>query len=66
MHNTFAVAEVESLQQFVDIEANIIIGESRIERAEIGVVHVFEDQARGFALAIADHIQQRDHVGTSS
>lgn len=65
VHDALAVAEVQRLQQLVDVEANIVIGEPRIECAEIGIIHGFEDQTRGLALVVANNIQQRDDIRTS-
>lgn len=62
VHDALAVTEVERLEQLVDIEANIVVGEARVECPEIGVVDSLKDQTRGFALIIADHIQQCDDI----
>lgn len=65
VHNALAVTKVQRLQQLIDVEANIVIGEPRVKRAEIGIVHGFEDQTWGLALVIAHHIQQSDDIGAS-
>lgn len=65
VHDAFAVTEVQRLKQLVDVEANVVVGEPRIECAEIGIIHGFEDQARGLALVIAYDVQQRDDIGAS-
>lgn len=65
MHNTLAVAEVQCLQQLIDIIADIKVGEARVQGSEVGVVDILEDQARCLALVIAHHIEQSYDVGTS-
>lgn len=65
MHDTLTMAEVQRFEELIDIVADIVVGESRIERAEVGIVHILEHQTRGFALTVADHIQQSYHVGTT-
>lgn len=62
MHDSFAVAEIQSLQKLIDIETNIIVRETRVKRPEIGIVNVFKDQTRRLALIIADNIEQGYHV----
>lgn len=66
VHDALAVTEVQRLQQLVDVEANIVIGESGIKCAEIGIVHGFKDQTWGLALIVAHHIQQRDDIRATS
>ena len=65
VHDSLAVAKVQGLQQLEDVEANIVVGKPRVEGAEVGVVDIFKDQTRRFALTVPDHIQQSDHVGTA-
>jgi hypothetical protein len=43
VHDSLAVAEVERLEELEDIVANVVVIEFRIERAEVGVVDIFED-----------------------
>jgi hypothetical protein len=50
MHDALAVAEIQSLQELVDVEPNVEIIELRIEAPKIRVVDVFEDQRGGLAL----------------
>lgn len=65
MHDTLAVAEVQSLQQLVDVESNVVISEPRIKSAKIGVVHGLENQARSLALIIAHDIEKSDNIRAS-
>lgn len=65
VHDALAVAEVQGLQQLKDVEANIVVGKPRVEGAEVGVVDIFKDQTRRFALTVPDHIQQGHHVGAA-
>ena len=65
MHDSLAVTEVQRLQKLVDIITHVIVGEPGVEHAEIRVVHVFENQARCLALAIANDIKQGYHVGAT-
>jgi hypothetical protein len=62
MHDTLTVAKVQSLQKFVHVETNIIVGEAGIQRPEVGVVHILKDQTGGLALTIPDHIQQGNDI----
>lgn len=50
MHDALAVAVVEGLEEFEDVVPHVEVVELRIERPEIGVVDVFEDEGRCFAL----------------
>lgn len=65
MHNTLAVAEIQRLQELVDIIADVEVGEARVQRSEVRIVDVLEDQTRRFALVVAHHIQQGYHIGTT-
>lgn len=50
VHDALAVAEVESLEQLEDVEADVEVGELGVEAPEVGVVDVFEDERRGLTL----------------
>lgn len=65
MHDSLAVAEVQSLQEFIDIKADVEIGETRVQGSKVRVVDIFEDQARRLALVVAHHIQQGHDVGST-
>lgn len=65
VHDSLTVTEVQRFQEFVNIEADVVVGEPGVQRAEIRVVHVFKNQTRRFALAIANDIKQGYHVGTT-
>ena len=65
VHDTFAVAEIQSLQQLEDVVADIIVDKSWIESAEIGVVDILEDQAGCLALTVPNHVQQGNNIRAS-
>jgi hypothetical protein len=44
MHNSFAVAKVECLEELEDVESDINIVELGVQASEIGVVDVLENQ----------------------
>jgi hypothetical protein len=50
VHNALAVAEVKSLEQLMDIEADIEVVELGIQAPEVCVVDVFEDEGRRLTL----------------
>jgi L-lactate utilization protein LutC len=66
MHDTLAVAEVQGLEQFENVETNIVIGEAGVQCAEVGVVDSLEDQTRSLALVVANNIQQCHNIGPTS
>lgn len=65
MHDALAVAEIQGLQKLENVETDIIVGKPRVESPEIRVVDIFEHQAWRLALAVANHVQQGDHVGAT-
>lgn len=65
MHDSFAMAEVQSFEQLVNVVADIIINESRVQSPEVGIVDIFENETRCFALTIANDVQQRNNIGSS-
>lgn len=65
MHDTLAVTEVECLQKFIDVVTNIVVHETRIERTEVGIVHVFEYQTRRLTLAVTNDIKQGHNIRSS-
>lgn len=62
VHDPVRVAVVQSLQQLVDVVPNVEVGEGRVQHFEVDVVHVLEDEARGLALRVANHVQQLNDV----
>ena len=66
VHDAFGVAEVEGFEELVDVEADVEVVEFGVEGAEVGVVDVFEDEGGGFALAVADDVEQGDDVGPAA
>lgn len=65
MHDSFAVAEVQSFEQFVNVVADIIIDKAGIQSPEVGIVDILENETRCFALTIANHVQQCNNVRSS-
>ena len=65
VHDALAVTEVQRLKELVDVEADIIVREPRVQSAEVSVVDSLKDQAGGLALIIPNHIQQSNNVGTA-
>lgn len=62
VHDAFAMAKVKSLEELVNIVADIIVNEARIERSEVGIIDVLENKTRGFALIVAHDIKKRDNI----
>lgn len=50
MHDPPRVAEIERLEQLVDVVPDVVVGQARVEDFEVGVVDVLEDQGGGLAL----------------
>lgn len=50
VHDSLAVAEVESLEQLKDVVTNIDVVELGVQASEIGVVDMLEDERRGLTL----------------
>lgn len=50
VHDSFAVAEVQSLEQLKDVVTNIDVVELGVQASEIGVVDMLEDERRGLTL----------------
>lgn len=65
MHDSFAMAKVQGLEQLVDVEANIIIDKTGVQGSEVCVVDVFEYQTGGLGLAVTHDVQQGDNVGAA-
>jgi len=62
VHDALAMAKIQGFQELKDIESNIVVKEARIEGSEVGIVDVLEDKTRRFALAITNHIKQRNDI----
>lgn len=65
VHDALAVTEVERFEEFVDVEPHVQVVELGIERPEVGVVDIFEDERRGLALRVPNNVQERNNVGPS-
>jgi len=50
VHDAFAVAEVQSLEQLEDIVPYVVVLKFGVETPEVGVVDILEDQRGCFAL----------------
>lgn len=46
MHDAVRMCKVQRLQQLVDIIADIVVAQRRIEDLEVGVLYIFEDEGR--------------------
>jgi len=66
MHNSFAVAEIESFEELKDVESNINIVKLGVEASEIGVVDVLEDERWSLALRVSNNIKQGNNIGAAS
>jgi hypothetical protein len=66
MHNSFAVAKVECLEELEDVESDINIVELGVQASEIGVVDVLENQRWSLTLRVANDIKQGDNIGAAS
>lgn len=50
VHDSFAVAEVQSLEQLEDVVSYVVVLELGVQTPEVSVVDVLEDQRRCLAL----------------
>jgi hypothetical protein len=50
VHDALAVAEVEGLEELVDVKPHVVVLELRVQTPEVGVVNVLEYQGGCFAL----------------
>lgn len=50
VHNSFAMAVIQTFEQLVDVVSNIDIVELGVETPEVCVVDIFEDERRSFTL----------------
>jgi hypothetical protein len=50
MHDAFAVTEVERLEQLEDVVSHVQVVELGIQRPEVGVVDILEDERRCLTL----------------
>jgi hypothetical protein len=50
VHDALAVAVIQGLEQLVNVVPHVVVLKLWVQASEIGVVHVFEYQRRGFAL----------------
>jgi len=65
MHNTLRVAEVQSLQELKNVEADVKVGELGVKNLEVGIVDALKDQRGGLGLRIADNVEEGNDIGTS-
>ena len=62
VHDPFAVAKVQRLEELKDIVPHVVVNKLRIEASEVRIVDIFKYQGRRLALAVSDHVQQRNHI----
>ena len=65
MHDSLRMTVVECLQQLVQIKANVKVRESLIQRLELCVVDILENQGRSPRNWILDNCLQSNDVGSS-
>mmetsp|Transcript_51395 Transcript_51395/g.111835 ORF Transcript_51395/g.111835 Transcript_51395/m.111835 type:complete len:285 (-) Transcript_51395:240-1094(-) len=63
VHDAVGMAVLERLEQLVDVVAHVVVCERGVERAEVGVVDVLEDERGRLGLRVPDDIEQLDDVG---
>lgn len=63
VHNAFGMAKVEGFEEFEDVVPYIVVDEAWVQRPEVGVVDILEDQAGSLTLAVTYHIKQSNNVG---
>lgn len=66
VHDSFRVAEIQRLQELVDVKPHVEILELRVQRPEISVIDVLEYQTRCLALAVSYNIEKRDYVRSTT
>ena len=62
VHDAHGVTILESLQQLVNVVPDVVIRQRGIQRLEVKVVDVLEDQAWSFGDRVSHNIQQLDDV----
>lgn len=65
VHDALAVTEIQGLQELENVEADIVVGEARVQGAEVRVIDGFKDQARGLALVVPNNVKQCDNIGAT-
>lgn len=50
VHDAFAVAVVEGLEQFKNVVSHVIVLELGVQTPKVGIVDIFKNQRRRFAL----------------
>lgn len=63
VHDAHTVAVIERLEQLVQVETDVIVGQRLIEQLEVRVVHVLEDESWCPRHGIFHHCLQRNNVG---
>jgi hypothetical protein len=58
VHDPFAVAEIQGLEQLEYVVSDIMLDKPGVKGAEVGVVDIFGDEAGRFTLAVPDHVQE--------
>ena len=65
VHDALGMTEVERLEEFENVVPDVVVDETWVEGAEVGVVDILKDQARSLTLAVPDDVQQSHDIGTS-
>mmetsp|Transcript_23785 Transcript_23785/g.52353 ORF Transcript_23785/g.52353 Transcript_23785/m.52353 type:complete len:234 (-) Transcript_23785:262-963(-) len=63
MHDSLRVAEIQSFQHFVDVVANVVVDQCRIQSFEISVVDALENETWSLRLRVTHNVEQLYDVG---
>ena len=68
VNDALRVAEVETLQNFIDVVFDVKVSERSVQFPKVLVasVHILHDQCGCFGRRISHHVEQTDYVDTSS
>jgi len=68
VHNTLAVAVVQGLEHFINIEPNIIISKALVKCPEVDItcVYVLHDKGWSFSHWVSDNIDQINDINSTS
>mmetsp|Transcript_87004 Transcript_87004/g.193546 ORF Transcript_87004/g.193546 Transcript_87004/m.193546 type:complete len:309 (+) Transcript_87004:276-1202(+) len=66
VHDALRVAIVQCPEDLEDVKADVEVSESRIQRLELMVLDILEDQTRRLRRWVPDDVQQSDNVRTTA
>lgn len=68
VHNTFAMAVIESLKYFINIEPNVQVSEALVESSEVHIasVNVLHDKSWRLGHWVPNHVDKVDNVDSAS